>query len=123
MPAAAAAGPPYKLVTVNTAPERAARLIGRVVEDMKDRYTIVHAANVAAIEEVEAVVREQQPDLLFTASMWTPEEAQKIVAIAKGVLPVGHGLKTFSLPQGLQVERGPDAVVEHIEEHLPSLLA
>ncbi len=35
----------YKIVTVNTAPERAKRLIGRVVEDVKDRYTIVHAAN------------------------------------------------------------------------------
>lgn len=35
-----------KLVTVNTAPERAKRLIGRVVEDVKDRYTIVHVANV-----------------------------------------------------------------------------
>lgn len=36
---------PYKLVTVNTAPERARRLIGRVVEDMKDKYTIQHVAN------------------------------------------------------------------------------
>ena len=35
----------YRLVTVNTAPERAKRLIGRVVEDVKDKYTIVHAAN------------------------------------------------------------------------------
>lgn len=36
---------PYKLVTVNTAPERAKRLIGRVVEDLKDQYTIQHVAN------------------------------------------------------------------------------
>ncbi len=36
---------PYKLVTVNTAPERAKRLIGRVVEDLKDQYTIQHMAN------------------------------------------------------------------------------
>lgn len=35
----------YTLVTVNTAPERAKRLIGRVVENLKDRYTIVHVAN------------------------------------------------------------------------------
>lgn len=38
---------PYKLVTVNTAPDRAKRLIGRVVEDVKDKYTIVHAGNAA----------------------------------------------------------------------------
>lgn len=37
---------PYKLVTVNTAPERAKRLVGRVVEDIKDQYTVIHAANV-----------------------------------------------------------------------------
>ena len=37
---------PYKLVTVNNAPERAKRLIGRVVEEVKDKYTIIHAGNV-----------------------------------------------------------------------------
>lgn len=36
---------PYKLVTVNNAPERAKRLIGRVVEEVKERYTIIHAGN------------------------------------------------------------------------------
>ena len=73
---------PYKLVTVNTAPERAYRLIGRVVEDVKDKYTIIHAANVdskhltlrisvchvltalLAIEGVRAKVEEVKPDVL-----------------------------------------------------------
>ena len=45
--------------------------------------------------------------------------AQEIVAIAKDTVP---GIKTFSLPHGLQVEQGPDAVVEYIEQHLPGLL-
>lgn len=36
---------PYTLVTVNNAPERAQRLIGRVVEIVKDRYVIKHVAN------------------------------------------------------------------------------
>jgi len=31
---------PYKLVTVNTSPERAWRLVGIVVEDLKAEYTI-----------------------------------------------------------------------------------
>jgi hypothetical protein len=39
---------PWRLVTVNTAPERAKRLIGRVVEDVKDRYDIIHEANAAS---------------------------------------------------------------------------
>lgn len=36
---------PYRLVTVNNAPERAKRLIGRVVEDLKDRYQIDYVGN------------------------------------------------------------------------------
>ncbi|KAH6856470.1 hypothetical protein B0I37DRAFT_351533 [Chaetomium sp. MPI-CAGE-AT-0009] len=110
---------PFKLVTVNTAPDRARRLIGRVVEDVREQYTIVHAANAASIDEVRKTVEEAQPDVLFTASMWTPEEARQIIAIAKEIVP---GLKTFSLPQGLQVDKGPDAVVEYIKENLPALL-
>lgn len=39
---------PFRLVTVNTAPERAQRLIGRVVKDVKEKYTIIHAANAAS---------------------------------------------------------------------------
>ncbi|KAK3902766.1 hypothetical protein C8A05DRAFT_33518 [Staphylotrichum tortipilum] len=110
---------PFRLVSVNTAPERAKRLIGRVVEDVKEQYTIIHAANAASIEEVRATVQEVQPNVLFTASMWTPEEAAQIISIAKEIVP---DLKTFSLPQGLQVEKGPDAVVEYIKENLPALL-
>ncbi|KAL1853238.1 hypothetical protein VTK73DRAFT_9053 [Phialemonium thermophilum] len=110
---------PYTLVTVNKVPERAKLLIGRVVDDVKDRYTITHAANVDSIDGVKATVEQVRPNLLFTASMWTPEEAQEIVAIAKSVIP---DLKTFSLPQGLQVQRGSDGVVEYIKENLPALL-
>ncbi|KAL2172038.1 hypothetical protein VTG60DRAFT_775 [Thermothelomyces hinnuleus] len=110
---------PFRLVTVNTAPDRAKRLIGRVVEDVKDRYAITHVANAASIDQVRKAVQEAQPNVLFTASMWTPEEVQQIIAIAKEIVP---DLKTFSLPQGLQVEKGPDAVVEYIKEHLPALL-
>jgi hypothetical protein len=36
---------PFRLVTVNTAPERAKRLIGRLVDALKDRYTIIHVDN------------------------------------------------------------------------------
>lgn len=36
---------PYKLVTVNNAPDRAKRLVGRVVEDLRETYTIDYVAN------------------------------------------------------------------------------
>ena len=35
----------YRLVTVNTAPERAQVLIGRVAEALKDDYAIDYVAN------------------------------------------------------------------------------
>lgn len=43
--ASAAPVGPFRLVTVNNAPERAKRLIGQVVEDLKDRYTIDYVGN------------------------------------------------------------------------------
>jgi hypothetical protein len=39
---------PYKLCTVNKAPERAKRLIGRMVEDLKDEYQIEYLENVTS---------------------------------------------------------------------------
>lgn len=70
----------YRLVTVNTAPERAYRLVGRLVDALKNRYTIAHIANCEstqaspvleqnltlcpAIESVEQTVLDSQPDLL-----------------------------------------------------------
>ncbi|KAK8254317.1 hypothetical protein IWZ00DRAFT_529595 [Phyllosticta capitalensis] len=126
---------PYKLVTVNSAPERAKRLVGRVCNDVKERCLIVHVGNAEDISQVAALVRAHQPDLLihlptpcplrayktaqFTASMWTPAQSNEAIAAAKQICP---GIKTFALPQGLQVEKGPDAVVRYIEEHLPALL-
>ncbi|KAF2719506.1 hypothetical protein K431DRAFT_251080 [Polychaeton citri CBS 116435] len=111
---------PYKLVTVNTAPERAKRLIGRMSETLKDEFEIIHAANCETIEEVRPTVANIQPDVLFCASMWTVEEAKQIQGIAKEVKP---GIATYAIPHGLQVERGPDAIVEHLVEEVPFLLS
>lgn len=51
--------------------------------------------------------------------MWSPEEAAKIQETAKSIVP---DIKTHSIPQGLQVEKGPDAVVEYLTEQIPKLL-
>lgn len=40
-----ASSQPVNLVSVNTAPERAKKVIGAVIEGVKDRYSIVHAGN------------------------------------------------------------------------------
>lgn len=55
----------------------------------------------------------------FCASMWTPEESETVFATAKTIVP---GIKTHAIPQDLQVQKGPDAVVEHLEEQIPWLL-
>lgn len=36
---------PYKLCTVNTVPERAKLVVGRVVDALKERYTVIHVEN------------------------------------------------------------------------------
>ncbi|KAK1512499.1 uncharacterized protein CCOS01_14739 [Colletotrichum costaricense] len=110
---------PFKLVTVNTAPERAKRLIGRMTEALKDQYTIDYVANCETIAEVEGKVKEHKPDVLFCASMWTADEAEQIQATARSIVP---NIKTHAIPHGLQVERGPDAIVEHLLEKVPQLL-
>lgn len=51
--------------------------------------------------------------------MWTLEESARIQAIAKVTVP---GITTMALPQGLQVEKGPDGVFDYIIEKLPNLL-
>ncbi|KAL5052120.1 hypothetical protein BDW71DRAFT_170217 [Aspergillus fruticulosus] len=110
---------PFTLVTVNTAPERAKRLIGRMVEALKDRYTIIHLDNCETIEEVAPKVAQHQPDVLFSASMWSAEQAAEIQSIARSIKP---DIKLHAIPQGLQVEKGPDAIVEYLLEHVPGLL-
>jgi hypothetical protein len=85
---------PYRLVTVNTAPERAKKLIGRVVENLKERYTIQHIANCEStykavlyptlskssleIEEVRPTVESLRPDILVSTAESTaanPDQA------------------------------------------------
>ena len=51
--------------------------------------------------------------------MWTPEESALIQKIASDNIP---GIITHAIPQGLQVERGPDAVVDYLEEQIPRML-
>ncbi|KEF53502.1 uncharacterized protein A1O9_10477 [Exophiala aquamarina CBS 119918] len=110
---------PYKLVTVNTSPERAWRLVGIVVEDLKARYSIQHQANCATIDEVEQTVEEIRPDVLFCASMWAPEESKRIQNIARAIVP---DIKILALPYGIQVAKGPDAVLDFLKQQIPELL-
>ncbi|KAK5994363.1 putative transcriptional regulatory C3C7.04-like protein [Cladobotryum mycophilum] len=110
---------PFRLVTVNTAPERAKRLIGRMVDALGDEYDITHVSNCKSIDEVVRVVTKYQPNLLFSASMWTPEEVAQIQALARSVNP---DIKVHAIPTGLQVKEGPDAIVDYLVSNVPLLL-
>lgn len=45
IPSMSARKGPFRLVTVNTSPERAKRLIGRLIEALSDDYDITHIEN------------------------------------------------------------------------------
>jgi hypothetical protein len=51
--------------------------------------------------------------------MWTKEESDYIQNLARETV---SGIKTHAIPQGLQVEKGPDAVVEYLKERIPGIL-
>lgn len=51
--------------------------------------------------------------------MWTPEESTRIQTIARTIVP---DIKTLALPHGLQVARGPDAVLAFLREQVPEIL-
>ncbi|KAL7419970.1 hypothetical protein Q5752_004933 [Cryptotrichosporon argae] len=106
-------GQPINLVSVNTVPARAKVVIGKVIENVKDKYTIVHAGNTETIEGVKPLLLSVQPPpgILFCASMWTPEEQAEIQRIARETIP---GIKTHGIPTGLQQKVGPDGIVEYL---------
>lgn len=51
--------------------------------------------------------------------MWTEEEARQIHDTARAIKP---DIKLHAIPHGLQVERGPEGVVEYLVERVPALL-
>jgi hypothetical protein len=52
--------------------------------------------------------------------MWTAEQSGGIIETAKALRP---GITTYAIPYGLQVKNGPNAIVEHLKEQIPKLLA
>jgi hypothetical protein len=51
--------------------------------------------------------------------MWSPADSQRIQTIARDIVP---DVRTFALPYGMQVEKGPDAVVEYVKENLDDII-
>ncbi|UZJ55560.1 hypothetical protein CBS101457_004880 [Exobasidium rhododendri] len=118
---AAMRGTAVNLVSVNTAPDRAKKVIGAVIEQVKDRYHLVHAGNSETIEGVKPLLLSIQPPpgILFCASMWTPEQQEHIQKVAKETIP---GIQTHAIPTGLQVKVGPEGIVKYLSERIDSIM-
>lgn len=69
---------PFRLVTVNTAPDRARRLVGQVIEVLKDRYTIEHLANCETIDQVTPIVSKVKPNILVSLSRTTSSDTAHV---------------------------------------------
>lgn len=53
-------------MTVNTAPERAKRLVGRVADNLADRYIIEHVDNCASMDLVKDTFERVKPDMMVS---------------------------------------------------------
>lgn len=51
--------------------------------------------------------------------MWTEEQSREVEEIARRIVP---DIKFHAIPYGLQVAKGPDAIVEYLTEKVPTLL-
>ena len=51
--------------------------------------------------------------------MWTPAESAEIKSIAREIMP---GLRCYVVPQGMQVEKGPEATIAHVKSQLPGII-
>eukprot|EP00026_Physarum_polycephalum_P021733 Phypoly_transcript_25191.p1 GENE.Phypoly_transcript_25191~~Phypoly_transcript_25191.p1 ORF type:complete len:123 (+),score=15.86 Phypoly_transcript_25191:23-370(+) len=109
----------FRIVSVNKFPDRAQKIIARVSEELKQSYNLQHVTNVPEISQLSKTLMDQKPDVLFCASVWTPEETKEILNISQKVSP---STKTFVTPAGLHADKGESGVVDFIKAALPALL-
>ncbi|KAK0925122.1 hypothetical protein LTR29_018092 [Friedmanniomyces endolithicus] len=85
----------YKLVTVNSNPERAKMIVGKVIEAVKDQFTIVHAANADSPGAARPIFEEIVPDIVVrlpvpTSNTYPPSEGvtvRSLDVVARAKLP------------------------------------
>ncbi|KAJ7617080.1 hypothetical protein FB45DRAFT_1063626 [Roridomyces roridus] len=104
-------------VTVNSDSARMSAMIDKVIDVLKVTVPVVHVGNIEKIEDVKAAVQKEQPDIIFTGSEWTDEQAQEMNALAKSVKA---DIKTVNIPYGLGTQ-GPEAVAAFLHERVASL--
>lgn len=102
---------PFRLLTVNTAPDRARRLVGRMCE-VKHIYQIIHVANISS------KLHRWLPSIFFNIFLfkkcsvsrpYTYNATMTAWSLAK------RGLRLTSIP-------GIDGVRPAVEEHRPDVL-
>ncbi|ODN76337.1 hypothetical protein L198_08113 [Cryptococcus wingfieldii CBS 7118] len=73
----------------------------------------------ASLEVMDPCDSEPRPDILFCASMWTPEEQTEIQRIAKNTIPC---IKTYAIPTGMHVKAGPEGIIKYLTERIDSIV-
>jgi hypothetical protein len=61
---------PYKLITVNTAPDRASRMVRKLAEEVKDRYIIIHCVNASSMSKLAWL---HKPDRKMKLTRYVPQ--------------------------------------------------
>ena len=51
--------------------------------------------------------------------MWSPDQSNEIKTIARAVM---SELRCYAIPQGLRLEKGSEAVIEHVKSQLPDII-
>lgn len=85
-------------MTVNTAPERAKRVIGAMVKNLKESYIIDYVVN-SESKSLPWLDRFKK----FLVSRWTSGKDERLIALGSGVEDVGPLIK----------QHRPDVLVSH----------
>ncbi|KFZ14225.1 hypothetical protein V501_03364 [Pseudogymnoascus sp. VKM F-4519 (FW-2642)] len=112
---------PIYLISVNKTPERAALLVGQLLDSLdNNNHGIVHIANASTLQELEVVVDTlvYPPGILICSSQWTAEEQDQAVTIAKASLP---DIGVITIPPGLDVREGSEGILSFLKGAIQNL--
>ncbi|OBT75311.1 hypothetical protein VF21_04707 [Pseudogymnoascus sp. 05NY08] len=112
---------PIYLISVNKTPERAALLVGQLLESLDNKnHGIVHIANASTLQDLKVVleVLVYSPGILICSSQWTAEEQDQAVTIAKASLP---DVSVITIPPGLDVREGSEGILSFLKGAIQNL--
>ncbi|KFY03855.1 hypothetical protein O988_01164 [Pseudogymnoascus sp. VKM F-3808] len=113
---------PIYLVSVNKTPQRAALLVGQLLESLDNNHGVVHIANASTLQDFEVVLDAlvYPPGILICSSQWTSEEQDQAVSVAKTSVP---SIGVITIPPGLDAREGSEGILRFLKGEIKKLLA